>query len=573
MTGAPIVAQTRARAGRVDLPAVFPAVAAGSAVVGLGLANGAYFPSAWGWAALAFALVALLAALGRDRLVVGRLEWLTLAALGSFAAWTLLSTVWSPSSAQPVLAFERTAVYVLALLAVFAVATSPASATLLAGGVLGGIVVLCADGLAARVDGSSVSPRLAAPIGYENAVGILAAVGILVALGLAATASARSRVLCLGTVPLLAAALYLTSSRGSWLALGVGGCVALGVETRRRRLLGTVAAALPAAALVTWSAARAPTGAWLGVALVASTAVALALGVARPKLSLDRRLFAAAALLVVVAGAVAWPTAAGGRLPDASGNGRGAYWRVALREVEARPLLGGGAGSYVRYWDHLRPSGFPGQNAHNLYLETLAELGPFGLVLLLSVFALPFVAVRRARAHPVVPAAAAGFAAFVVHAAVDWDFQLPVVAVAGLVLAGALLVAARRPDATRRPSRARWLLAAAVSSAAVLAIAAQAGNSALAGSRAALDRDDTQAATRLARRAHRWQPWSFEPWQLLGEAQLAAGRPEEARASFRRGLSLDRTNAALWADLAEAASGSERTAALARARALDPFGG
>ena len=46
------------------------------------------------------------------------------------------------------------------------------------------------------------------------------------------------------------------------------------------------------------------------------------------------------------------------------------------------------------------------------------------------------------------------YCAFLVHAAVDWDWQLPAVALAGLICGASILVAAR-PDAARRPLTTR----------------------------------------------------------------------------------------------------------------------
>jgi len=120
--------------------------------------------------------------------------------------------------------------------------------------------------------------------------------------------------------------------------------------------------------------------------------------------------------------------------------------------------------------------------------------------------------------------------------------------------------------------RGRWIGGAVLAAAAALAIVAQIGNSALAGSRSALDRDDPARAAQLARRAERWQPWSFEPLEALGEAQLAGGNVGGARVSFRRALALDRPNATLWLELADASAGTARSQALAAARRLDPRG-
>ena len=89
-----------------------------------------------------------------------------------------------------------------------------------------------------------------------------------------------------------------------------------------------------------------------------------------------------------------------GRLFSAAGNGRTAYWRVAWEETAAHPLLGGGAGSYGQWWLSRRPTGFGALDAHDLYLETLAELGPVGLLLLLGMLGLPVVLISRVRRTP-----------------------------------------------------------------------------------------------------------------------------------------------------------------------------
>ena len=70
-----------------------------------------------------------------------------------------------------------------------------------------------------------------------------------------------------------------------------------------------------------------------------------------------------------------------------------------------------------------------------------------GLFLLAVVLLAPFLAVRRARRTSVFPAATGAYVAFLVHAGVDWDFELAGVTVVGLV-AGAALV-----GQTTTPSR------------------------------------------------------------------------------------------------------------------------
>ncbi|RPJ54186.1 MAG: tetratricopeptide repeat protein, partial [Acidobacteria bacterium] len=87
----------------------------------------------------------------------------------------------------------------------------------------------------------------------------------------------------------------------------------------------------------------------------------------------------------------------------------------------------------------------------------------------------------------------------------------------------------------------------------------------------ALDRGDARTATREAERARRFAPWAAEPWQLLGEGQLAAGRLEPGRQHLRRATREDPRSWSAWLSLAFASRGVERERALERARALNPL--
>jgi O-antigen ligase len=259
------------------------------------------------------------------------------------------------------------------------------------------------------------------------------------------------------------------------------------------------------------------------------------------------------------------------RLFSLSGSNRSDYWRVAMREVEDHPWLGGGAGSYQRFWLRHRRQGLPVRDAHSLYLETLAELGPLGLALLLCALAIPFAALRAARRSPLVAASLGAYVAFLVHAGIDWDWEMTSVTLAALACGIALLLAAR--GAERRPlGRAPRVVGIAL--AALIGVAALAG---FAGNRAEASATDALDASRLgdaaaeARQARRWEPWSEEPWRLLGESQLQAGGVAQARASFRRGLEKDRGNWELWLDLALSGRGDQRRAALRHVAELNPL--
>ncbi len=93
--------------------------------------------------------------------------------------------------------------------------------------------------------------RLSAPVGYWNALGILAALGIILALGLALRGRLVTGALAAGSLLILAPTLYFTFSRGSWIALGVGLAVSVALDPRRFQPLvaGVALAICPAVAV------------------------------------------------------------------------------------------------------------------------------------------------------------------------------------------------------------------------------------------------------------------------------------------------------------------------------------
>jgi O-antigen ligase len=127
---------------------------------------------------------------------------------------------------------------------------------------------------------------------------------------------------------------------------------------------------------------------------------------------------------------------------------RGAYWRVALGSLEAHPLTGVGAGSFVVEWRRERTSDEFARDAHSLYLETLGELGLVGGALLIALLAALILGVARRirdRADPVAPVAAACLAAWLVHLGLDWTWEFPAVTLIPLMLAAAALQGPARP--------------------------------------------------------------------------------------------------------------------------------
>jgi O-antigen ligase len=513
--------------------------------VGLTAAKqGGYFASSWGWSGLGLLLAAALALGFRDRIELDRLALAYLAGIVAVLLWIAFSTVWSASTPSTVDEIERTIVYAAAVAALVALAT-PESVPYVLGGLLTAITAVCAYSLADRLAHSSDAARLSGPLGYWNALGILCGMGLLIAGGLVFSDRLTAvRVAAAASVPLLVGTLYLTHSRGAILALGAGAFATAflhpSVQGRGRRAAASALLALALVALIVGILRAGGPGAALGRTVGAFKAPANAQG--KPNKS----------------------------LLTLSGNNRSDYWRIAWRQYRGHPLLGSGAGTFNFYWDRDRDTIYGSRDAHNLYLETLAELGPIGLLLLVGTLLLPFAGLLGSRPDALRAAAAGGYLAFLLHAGIDWDWEMPAVTLAGLFSGGALAI---RPRARTRILSGAGRVGVLVALALVAAFAAVAyrGNAAIDRSIEARAEGKLGQAEDAARRAARWNPWSSEAWQLLGEAQLAAGDKPAARGSFRAGLRRDAREWKLWYDLALASRGAAQRRALTEATRLNRY--
>jgi hypothetical protein len=436
-------------------------------VVLLGFSGGGFFPQAWTWATIVLGWVAATALLLRKRLDATWIDAAFVAGLAGLAGWMLLSAVWSMDAGQSLLEARRMLLYLTAAVALLVVLERRSVPHLLAG-VFVGVVGVSTFGLGwFLLDPGSLSRDpleaglLTQPVGYANAFGILTAIGIVLGLAFGARgASPHRRALATASLVPLAAAIALTSSRGSWLALGVGLGVTFLVDWRRAELLAVAAAAAPSAAVAVllvegWG--RPGAGAAAGV--VACTVAAGAARAALPRVAVLVRRFgrprllaalAAAAAIAAVAGVAAQRTDWSVDLSD-----RGYYWRAAWHDHQSHPWLGSGAGT-VSYYSRRPGPELPATDAHSLYLESLAELGPVGLALVVAALALPLAAAAVARRRSFVAPALGAYLAYLVHAGFDWDWEMPVVTLAGMSCGVVLLAEARACARGRLPSfRAR----------------------------------------------------------------------------------------------------------------------
>jgi len=259
------------------------------------------------------------------------------------------------------------------------------------------------------------------------------------------------------------------------------------------------------------------------------------------------------------------------RLLHLSGSGRIDHWRVALTDRSAHPWLGSGAGTYGEVWFRDRPSTVIVHDAHNLYLEMLAELGPVGLGLLAAVLATPLAVAVRRRRSPLTSFAAGAFVAFVVHAAVDWDWELPVIGVAALFLiVGVLGEPGDRPARAGGGGVVRVAPVAAAVALGGFSLFGLLGNLALAASGHAADAEKWGSAASEARDAGDLAPWSAEPLRKLAVAEAGAGDRRAARSTFLQAVRMEPHDWSLWFQLARVSTGGARRRADAEASRLNP---
>src|SRR5262249_52950071 len=121
------------------------------------------------------------------------------------------------------------------------------------------------------------------------------------------------------------------------------------------------------------------------------------------------------------------------------------------------------------FWaDHRPTQGFT-REAHSLYLETLAELGPVGLALLGVALLVPLAALRT-RQEPLIAGTAGAYAAFLVHHAIDWDWKVTALALVGILCGTATVAGIREPDASPLSDRARAAFLAGCAVVAAIAV-------------------------------------------------------------------------------------------------------
>ncbi len=347
----------------------------------------------------------------------------------------------------------------------------------------------------------------------------------------------------------------------------------LHARTLRETLaLGVITLTLAVALVLTYSR-----GAWLSLALIAPLALAMVSPPARG--AAVRR---ATVLVAMVGLAVVLLTGRAAGRPPSPGileraasaaetgsdsiQGRLSFWRSALAIFRDHPLVGTGPWTYgvvhTRYQDDVR---FYASDAHNLYLQTAAEMGVVGLValavLMLAIASSWLRALRAARntsEYPVVAGVGLGLVAFFLHSALDVNWAFPANPALAFAMVGVLAWYERSSQGAvgpqfRVPTRS-WRVGAGVAmlgAVIVVQVSRGAAHQFMDGQRLTRGGQWSAAATRFAQ-ARELNP--LHPDYRLAHAVALMHLPSPsfdlAVLSVRRAIELDRMNATYPTQLA-----------------------
>jgi tetratricopeptide (TPR) repeat protein len=454
---------------------------------------------------IVLALLAIVVGLAGLRLEqVPRAVRVAVGCLAAYTALSFLSIVWANAPADAWEGANRTLLYLL-VFALFALwPQNGRSAALLLGAwavatiALAGFVELHVNAAAhstARLQSLLPGGRLTYPSGYANANAAQWLIAFWPALLLARESRLHwgLRALLAGGAVLLAEVALLSLSRGSLYATAAMLVLVFALlpgRTRTFALLVAVGAGIGAASPSVLRAGERiehgmPAATAVHTAVLATFLAAVAVGLAvavggamESRVTLSRRsaarvrrgvgATALAALAIVLVGGLivagnpvararhAWDTfksprgyaadSSGNRLISGLGSNRYDFYRVALDEFVAHPLVGIGVDNFrQQYMAHGRSDETP-RYPHSVELRTLTETGLGGVLLALGGLGAALLAGWRALrtddrfAGGVAAAALAGFAYWTVHGSVDWFWEFaglggPAFALLGLACA------------------------------------------------------------------------------------------------------------------------------------------
>lgn len=268
--------------------------------------------------------------------------------IAAFLAWAMTTSIWAPSPGTALGAVTRYALNALLFLIVCGTLRTRRDVGWVVAAFVAGAAISAGYGIALPTEGTDVG-RLSGTVGDPNEFAAVLVAALPLAIALAAGRNWPPAVRAVG------AGAAVLSVAGTVLSLSRGGLVALIVVL----LAGLVFA-----------------GRWRAKLLPIVPFV----------------------LIACLGYFLATPSALERVTSSNGGTGRADLWRVGWRMVEARPVLGVGAGNFANASIHylLRPGRLNRSDlvastpkvAHNTYLTVLAELGLVGAVMFVALIAI-----------------------------------------------------------------------------------------------------------------------------------------------------------------------------------------
>ncbi len=416
-----------------------------------------------------------------------------LAGLALLTVWTALSLLWAPIAEDAEDDLQRLLLYVGSFWAASVFFRGAGIQRWLEPALALSAFVIVGYGLAERLlpdlielqRSETSSGRLEQPLTYWNTMGLASTMGLLLCMRIGGDPGRPRRLRAAAAaagVP-IGLGLYLTFARGALAGLAVGVLVLIALAPAVRAQLQSIVCVIGAAGVAALVANALPEVKSLGVgdegdptqglvmlAVLVLLAAAAAIGVLRqprrrmpsPQLSASRPvtvLSAAALLLLVLIVAVA---ALEGKPQDVSpragadpsrltsvDTNRYRYWEVGGGAFLDHPVAGLGSSGFAVEWLKQENRRDQTHDAHSLYLETAAELGLVGIAfLLLFLGGVAAAVVRLYRQNAALATGlSAVLAAWVCHAGLDWDWEMPAVTLPALMLAAAAIAWTDRPPA------------------------------------------------------------------------------------------------------------------------------
>jgi hypothetical protein len=573
---------------------------------------------------------------------------------GGLAIWTLLALDWTQSAERTMTEVARTLTYLAIFALALAVQRGGRWRALLYG-VTTGLAVVAFLAVLSRLHpqwfppnelgrvlpGIEIERRLAYPLNYSSALGSFAAMAL--PLLLACSSSARTiagQMLAAAAFPVAGLAFYLSSSGTATLVVVGGVAVFFLLSPDRAPKVATLAVAAAGTVVLGYAVdqraaldrglmtpeMKSEGSEVLLILIFVCVAVALcqlAISLAvrhgrRPSWMLVSPRAAAVATVVFLLVAVPVAAAAGGaseakdrwesfknpggseapsasrasQILNTSGSGRYQFWESAVDAYKTEEFHGIGPGTFEFWWaQHATFTGAFVRDAHSLYVETLAELGIVGFILVaaLVLLILGIGSVRAMRAPPDLrlglAAAAAGAFAFALAAGVDYMWEIGVMPVAFFMLAAVAVDAERAPLSDRiTPRQARrrelgWWIGTMVAAiaAVVLIYLPYKGASDLRASESDVNQGRLADALDEARSAADIQPYAATPRLQQALVLEWLGRLDQATAAAREATQKESTNWRTWLVLsrieAERGRAKASLAAYERAKQLNPHSG